>query len=119
MPPATAPDLPTPLAFAPSSAPHARTAATSAERLHALDALRALAMFLGVVLHAALGFMTFDVPFTPVMDASRSVVFDIIVFFTHAFRMQAFFVVAGYFAALLLARRPPGPFLWGELSCFA
>lgn len=110
MPTATsAPDLPASLAHTPAAASHTPT--PPIDRLHALDALRALAMFLGVVLHAALCFMTFDIPFTPRMDSSRSGIFNIVVFTIHAFRMQAFFLVAGYFAALLLSRRTPGTFL--------
>jgi len=68
-------------------------------------------MFLGVVLHAALSYLTFDAVFTPAWDQSRSGAFDIACFAIHAFRMQAFFVVAGYFAALGLERRGVGEFL--------
>lgn len=34
----------------------------------------------------------------------------------HVFRMPAFFILAGYFAALLLARRSPGEWLGGRLT---
>lgn len=85
------------------------------ERFHMIDALRALAMFLGVVLHAALGLMLTANVFTPRMDRSRFVAFDIAVFSIHAFRMQLFFIVAGIFTGLLLSRRSPEAFVRGRL----
>jgi glucan biosynthesis protein C len=88
----------------------------SAERFHAIDALRALAMFLGVVLHSSLGFMHEESEFTPRMDRSRCIAFDLEVYGVHAFRMQLFFVVAGFFTGLLLARRTPGEFAIGRLK---
>ena len=39
--------------------------------------------------------------------------------FIHLFRMPAFFMVAGYFAALLLARREPGAWLKGRATRLA
>ncbi len=95
--------------------PHPEAPAPNAvERFHAVDALRALAMFLGVVLHAALGFMRQDNPFTPRMDPARSELFDLGVFYIHSFRMQLFFLVAGFFSALLLSRRSPADFARGR-----
>lgn len=85
------------------------------ERYHAVDALRALAMFLGVVLHAALGYMVQSNPFTPRMDPSRSAAFDVGVSLIHGFRMQLFFLVAGVFTAMLLSRRSLGAFAFGRL----
>lgn len=84
------------------------------DRYHAIDALRALAMFLGVVLHAALSFMQTPIPFTPKQDASRWMVFDFGVTFIHSFRMQLFFVVAGIFTALVLQRRALREFVAGR-----
>ncbi len=100
---------------APFNMPHTEPSSSPASpRLYGLDALRALAMFLGVVLHAALSFLTFEVPYTPAWDESRAGLLDIAVFAIHAFRMQAFFVVAGYFAALGLAKRPVREFFAGR-----
>ncbi len=78
------------------------------ERIHWMDNLRALAMLAGVVFHAALAYSPLMQPIWPAADAGRSVVVDAVAWFLHMFRMPLFFVVAGYFAALLVARRGMG-----------
>jgi len=75
------------------------------ERIHSMDNLRALAMLAGVVFHAALAYSPLMHPIWPAADAGRSAVVDALAWFLHMFRMPLFFVVAGYFAALLVARR--------------
>jgi glucans biosynthesis protein C len=80
----------------------------SGDRIHAMDNLRALAMLAGVVFHAALAYSPLMHPIWPAADAGRSVVVDVVAWFLHMFRMPLFFVVAGYFAALLVARRGVG-----------
>ena len=89
MPPAAVPPQPPP--------PHRE------ERLHALDSLRAVAMLLGIVLHAALSFMTLPIPWIA-RDVSRSFGFDVMVGLIHGFRMQLFMFVAGFFGHLLWQR---------------
>jgi surface polysaccharide O-acyltransferase-like enzyme len=74
-------------------------------RLHAVDALRAGAMLLGVYLHAALAYMYTPHGVSPVIDNSKSFFFDMTVAGIHGFRMQLFYVVAGFFAAMLIRRR--------------
>jgi glucans biosynthesis protein C len=75
----------------------------SNDRLHALDAVRAGALLLGVVLHAAASFLEgFPIPIwndTP--NATPTVMYYVI----HMFRMSAFFLIAGFFARLVLERR--------------
>jgi len=73
------------------------------ERVHSLDAVRALAMFLGIFLHASLPYSLPGFPW-PIFDQSRSVGITIVVFVIHAFRMPAFFLVAGFFARTLFVR---------------
>ena len=75
------------------------------ERFHAMDNLRALAMLAGVVFHAALAYSPLMHPIWPAADAGQSTIVDVVAWFLHMFRMPLFFVVAGYFAALLVARR--------------
>lgn len=75
----------------------------SPERLHALDALRAGALLLGVVLHASLSF--FPQQSWIVADDSRSIGAAWLFFGIHLFRMTAFFLIAGLFAHMMLARR--------------
>jgi len=73
------------------------------ERLHGLDALRAGALLLGVVLHASLAF--FPQQIWIVADDSRSIGAAGLFFAIHLFRMTAFFLIAGLFAHMMLARR--------------
>ncbi len=75
-------------------------------RRHDLDALRATAMLLGIMLHCALAYVT--IPFWPVMDDSRSVVFDVLFSAVHGFRMPLFFVISGFFTAMLWRKRGIG-----------
>lgn len=73
------------------------------ERIHALDNLRAVAMWLGIVLHAGISFMLLETPW-PVRDVARHWSFDVLVGAIHGFRMQLFFFLAGFFARLLHER---------------
>lgn len=79
-------------------------------RLHALDNLRATMMWLGIVLHVAVNHIVGPSPL-PWRDPQRTPVADLLLAFIHAFRMPVFFIVAGFFAALLLQRRGPGGLL--------
>ncbi len=79
-------------------------AAPAGERLHALDALRGFALLCGVVLHAAMSYLPgFDV--WPLLDRSTSTTLGVSFFVIHMFRMTVFFVIAGFFARLLVERR--------------
>lgn len=73
------------------------------DRLHGLDALRGGALLLGVVLHASLSF--FPEQTWIVADDSRSIGAAAIFFAIHLFRMTAFFLIAGLFAHMMLARK--------------
>lgn len=89
--------------FAPSAAHRAGSG-----RFHELDSLRGSMMLLGVALHSAVAYMQ-----TPLgelwafKDAGTSPLFDVAVAFVHTFRVPVFFVMAGFFAALLHERRGP------------
>lgn len=79
-------------------------------RYYGLDALRGAMMILGIVLHAAMFYIASPPPGTALIaDHNRSVFFDGVLAFIHSFRMPAFFVLAGFFAALLVEKRG----LWG------
>ena len=67
-----------------------------------LDALRAGAMLLGIVLHASLSFFP---SFWIVTDRRQEPVFGILFSAIHGFRMPLFFVMSGFFSAMLLHRR--------------
>lgn len=78
---------------------------TANERLHALDAVRAFALLLGVALHAGFSF----IPGLPaglwaVDDSSPSATVGALVFVSHIFRMSLFFFVAGFFARMVFKR---------------
>ena len=74
-------------------------------RYHALDALRASMMLLGLVLHSSASYVVAPLHEAwPYKDAATSTMFDLAVFFIHLFRMPVFFVVAGLFAAMLMQR---------------
>src|SRR4051794_17270735 len=72
-----------------------------ADRYHALDSLRGFAMLLGVVLHAAVSFMANPPAFWSVRDSDPTPLADVFLFAVHDFRMQLFFLLAGFFGGLL------------------
>lgn len=74
------------------------------DRYHALDSLRSFAMFLGVVLHAAISFMANPPAFWPVRDVESLPAADLFLLAVHDFRMQLFFLLAGFFGCLLYQR---------------
>lgn len=79
-------------------------------RYHAFDALRAAMMLLGVALHSATAYSTFpDVWWLKDPVTSRAA--DLFILFIHTFRLPAFFVMSGFFAALLIERRGRQAFL--------
>ncbi len=75
-------------------------------RLHGLDVLRGVAMILGIVLHGTIAYKAgyhhgewaFD-------KANTSWFFDWLFLMINSFRMQLFFLLAGFFAALLIYKR--------------
>jgi ABC-type multidrug transport system ATPase subunit/peptidoglycan/LPS O-acetylase OafA/YrhL len=79
--------------------------AQSGERLHALDAVRGLALLLGVVLHATMSFLPgLGATGWPIADRSPSIALGVAFYVIHMFRMTTFFVIAGFFARLLRHR---------------
>jgi glucan biosynthesis protein C len=87
-------------------------AASPVPRLHALDGLRAAMMLLGLVLHSAASYVTITLGAAwPFQDRARSGGFELLVFTIHLFRMPTFFVMAGFFAALLYQREGARGFL--------
>jgi glucans biosynthesis protein C len=74
------------------------------DRLHALDHLRGLMMWLGIVLHVAVNHLTGPMVL-PWRDKDTSHFADFLVLVIHVFRMPVFLILAGFFVALLVARR--------------
>ena len=93
----------------PDVAPAVHADATTAEvtrprRRHDLDALRGVAMLLGIGLHASLAFFPAG---WPVNDDTADVDgwFDEFFHAVHGFRMPVFFLMSGFFTTMLLRRR--------------
>ena len=76
-------------------------------RYHGLDALRGIAMMLGIVLHAALSYFLADDGYGTVwpQDDQQSALASYVFDFIHTWRMPTFFLLAGFFAHLVLDRR--------------
>ena len=70
------------------------------ERYHAFDGLRGAMMLLGVVIHSAVAYATLDDVWW-LKDPQTTQMMDMLTLFLHTFRLPAFFVMAGFFAALL------------------
>jgi glucan biosynthesis protein C len=73
-------------------------------RYHGLDALRGITMLLGIVLHAALPYIPNMEAFWPA-DESSSHVINTIFQFIHIWRMPLFFILAGFFANLIISKK--------------
>ena len=83
-------------------------------RYHGLDLLRAVAMLLGLLVHAPLVYMIPELawqfefyakvpPLDPIISAVNA--------WIHFWRMPTFFILAGFFAQLVLSRRGTAAFL--------
>lgn len=89
----------------------------SSERLHALDAVRAFALLLGVAFHAMLSFVPGLRPgLWATIDNSPSPFLAGVSFVSHSFRMTLFFFIAGYFARLMHQRLGTQSFLRQRLQ---
>ena len=59
-------------------------------------------MLLGIALHAALSFVPFP---WMVQDSRQSELFGVLFFAIHGFRMPLFFVISGFFTAMLCRQK--------------
>jgi hypothetical protein len=76
----------------------------NSSRLDYLDATRAFALVLGIVFHSCLSFMPVFVGWA-VQDISTSPLVGIFMTVSHSFRMEAFFLLAGFFSYLTYHRK--------------
>lgn len=79
-------------------------------RLDYLDATRAFALVLGILFHASLSFMPIFMGWA-VQDISTSPLVTVFVAVSHSFRMEAFFLLAGFFAHVTLQRKGAAAFV--------
>ena len=78
----------------------------TSDRLHSLDGLRAFALLLGVALHGAMSFVPGMFPgIWSTVDNAPTAVLGGFFFTTHIFRMTLFFVIAGFFARLMVEKK--------------
>lgn len=88
------------------------TTRAEGERVHGLDALRAAAMLLVVVLHAAIPYMDLPLPALPWPGADpTSAALSHLYWSMRGPSMAVFFVLSGFFAAQLATARGPAAFL--------
>ena len=66
-------------------------------RLDYLDAARGIALILGIVFHASISFMPIFIGWA-VMDISTNEFVPIFMLISHSFRMELFFLIAGFFS---------------------
>src|SRR6185436_9414830 len=83
---------------------------TDNSRLDYLDATRAFALVLGIVFHASLSFMPVFMGWA-VQDISTSPLVTMFMTISHCFRMEAFFLLAGFFSHLTFHRKGAGEFV--------
>lgn len=83
-------------------------------RLHSLDAVRAWALLLGVVLHATMSFFPGPQVWL-VKDSESSVVLSVLFFVIHMLRMLTFFLIAGFVARISFERLGAGSFFKDRL----
>jgi peptidoglycan/LPS O-acetylase OafA/YrhL len=88
----------------------------TSDRLHALDAVRAFALLLGVLFHAGFSFIPGMIPgIWAIVDSSPSRTVSVVLFTSHIFRMSLFFFIAGFFARMMFHRKGPRGF-WADRS---
>ncbi len=80
------------------------------ERFHSLDALRAFALLLGICIHSALPFIL-PPGFWVVGTTEPAALPGLAVYYIHSFRMELFFLLAGFFARLVIEKRGVRAFL--------
>ncbi|MGB3006840.1 MAG: acyltransferase family protein [Chitinophagaceae bacterium] len=73
-------------------------------RINGFDALRTIAMWLGIVLHSIIVYKVVPEPNWPHDPGTKSYLLDWLYSYIHTFRMPLFFMVAGFFAHLVIAR---------------
>ena len=88
-----------------------KSKAYKAERLYSLDSLRAILMLLGVIFHTTLTYRaslhSINIDAWMQDPISTHILNDYITDFVHAFRMQHFYLIAGFFGAMLFYSKGP------------
>ena len=88
------------------------------DRLHGLDAVRGLALLLGIVFHLAMSFLP-GPQIWVAKDVSESRVLSVAAFAIHLMRMTLFFLIAGLFGRMLFHRLGARAFITNRLQRIA
>lgn len=83
-------------------------------RLDYLDAARAFALLLGIIFHASISFMPIFIGWA-VMDISTSPMISVFMMISHSFRLELFFLLAGFFSHMKFQREGGTSFLRSRL----
>ena len=83
-------------------------------RLNYLDAVRAFALLLGIVFHASLSFVPVFIGWA-VMDISTGSSILGFILVSHSFRMELFFLIAGFFSHMTFHRKGASNFIGSRL----
>jgi peptidoglycan/LPS O-acetylase OafA/YrhL len=84
-------------------------------RYHHLDAVRAFALLLGVVFHAAESFGPHN-HYWAIVDCSPTEVLEWFRAASHSFRLELFYLIAGFFARMVILKRGAGGFARDRLK---
>lgn len=87
-------------------------------RLDYLDAVRSFALIQGIIFHASLSFMPIFIGWA-VMDISTSDVIAIFALVSHSFRMELFFLIAGFFGHMKFHQQGVKAFFKSRLARIA
>ncbi len=96
----------------PGAASAGASHAPASGRLHGLDALRGLALMLGLLVHASLAFLPGAQYFWIAADPAPDRWLGLAFYVPHMFRMILFFMLAGYFGRLACERLGTKAFAW-------
>jgi peptidoglycan/LPS O-acetylase OafA/YrhL len=83
---------------------HPETLPQPHDRLHGLDAVRGIALLLGVLVHASMSWLPGAQHFWITHDSSSGAIAGLLFYVPHMFRMLLFFLLAGLFARMACAR---------------
>ena len=84
------------------------------ERFDYLDAARAFALLLGIIFHASISFLPIFIGWA-VMDISTSSIVSVFMMISHSFRLELFFLLAGFFSHMTFHRDGVASFLQSRL----
>jgi glucan biosynthesis protein C len=94
---------------APDLAPGGAAASGPSRHVHYLDAMRSVLMILGILYHASMAFST-DADWL-IKSPQAHPAFGVLASVLASFRIQAFFIVSGYFCLQTLTRYGPANFI--------